>query len=112
MKLGNGNEIKFLDTYGTTTAFLLILDGEPTMRIYCDMADPEKVIKIADSYGNRVLTTKGRFTVKTKLTEDADGAPLGAEERVDRISVYKYILPRVPVMLGRLIRTACPNCND
>jgi hypothetical protein len=107
MKLDSiGNEIKFDATYGTTAAFVLILDGEPTMRIYCDMADTEKTIKIADADGNHVLETKGRFTTYTKLLEDGDGGPLGTEVRVDRKSVYGYILPRLHVMLGRLLRAA------
>lgn len=107
MKLGHSNdEIKYEGTYGTAARFILILDGEETMAIQCDMADPARVIKVATVDGAHVLETKGRFTMKTKLTEDADGLPLGAEERVDRISVYRYILPRIHVMLGRLLREA------
>jgi hypothetical protein len=79
------------------------------MQILCDMADPEKAIRIARAgVDSEALTqtTKGRFTIYTKLLEDADGAPLGTEERVDRKSVYGYIVPRLHVMLGRLLRAA------
>lgn len=107
MKLGHTNdEIKYDNTYGTVARFVLLLDGEVTMAIQCDMADPEKVIKVLDPTGSHCLTTNGRFTLKTKLTEDADGMPTGAEQRVDRNGVYRYILPRMHVMLGRLLRAA------
>jgi hypothetical protein len=108
MKLGHTNdEIKFDGvTAEGATRFLLILDGEPTMRILCVHADPEKTIHIGRADGTNYQATKGRFKMVTKLTEDADGLPLGAEERVDRISVYGYILPRVHVMLGRLLRAS------
>ena len=106
MKLAHNAEIKFDATYGTTTRFVLILDGEHTMSINCDMADSDKAIHIVHPNGDFALATKGRFTTYTKLLEDADGTPLGAEERVDRKSVYGYILPRLHVMLGRLLRAA------
>lgn len=107
MKLGNAyDEIKYDATIGTITRFVVILDGEHTMTIQCDQADPERVITILDADGNVALPTKGRFTTYAKLLEDADGMPLGTEERVDRKSVYGYILPRLHVMLGRLLRAA------
>jgi hypothetical protein len=109
MKLAHGTEIKFDSTTGTITHFVVILDGEPTIDILCDMADTEKVIRIARhiTHGGGLLQdTRGRFTTYTKLLEDVDGAPMGTEERVDRKSVYRYILPRLHIMLGRLLRAA------
>jgi hypothetical protein len=106
MKLSHGTEIKFLTTQGTVTYFGMTLDGEETMRIACDLADPERVIHISTAKGSISQPTKGRFTTYTKLLEDVDGLPVGTEERVDRKSVYGYILPRLHVMLGRLLRAA------
>lgn len=107
MKLGNGNEIKFLDTTGKITRFTLVLEGQETLHITCDVTDPEKVIHVA-SAANPSLTmaTKGHFVTTAKLLEDADGMPLGTEIRVDRKSVYAYILPRLHTLLGRLLRAA------
>jgi len=108
MKLGHTNdEIKYDETDGTVAWYVLILDGEPTMYITCDTADSEKVIRIqrfetsADS-----LATLGRFTTKTHLLQDVDGNPLGAETRVDEKSVYTYVIPRLHVLLGRLLRAS------
>jgi len=108
MKLGHTNdEIKFDSTEGTLTRFVVVLDGEPTMMVLCDRADAEKVIRIRPvGNGAGVQDTKGHFTVYTKLTEDLDGMPTGAEDRVDRKSVYAYVLPRLHVLLGRLLRAA------
>lgn len=101
------NEIKYAETDGTATRFVLILDGEPTMHIVCDMADADRIIYIAAASNlANVQATKGRFELTSKLTEDADGMPLGAEQRVDRTSVYKYVIPRLHVLLGRLLRAA------
>lgn len=109
MKLGHTNdEIKFDGIInGSHSLFLVVLDGEPTMHIVCDSADETRTIYIRP-YGNpgKTLATKGRFEMKTKLTEDSDGLPLGAEVRVDRLSVYRYVLPRLHVLLGRLLRAA------
>lgn len=112
MKLGHKDEIKFDAVYGTTTRFVLILDGEHTMTVQCDQADTDRVITILDANGDRAQATKGRFITYTKLLEGPDGSPLGTETRVDPKSVYAYVLPRLHVLLGRLLRTACPNCND
>lgn len=106
MKLGHGNEIKFELAYETKTSYVVILDGEPTMNIVCDSADPDKVIKLVSRDGNHVVSTKGRFEMTVKMTEDADGAPLGVEPRVDSKSVYKYVAPRTHSLLGRLLRAA------
>lgn len=110
MKLGHDNEIKFDETVGTVTRFVLVLDGEPTMHILCDSSDPERVIRIARVAGpgsSAILQdTKGRFTTYTKLLEDPDGSPLGTEARVDSKSVYRYVLPRLQTLLGRLLRAA------
>jgi len=108
MKLGHSNdEIKYDATYGTSARYLVILDGEPTMAIYCDSADAAHVIKIADIDGNHVLATKGTFTTTTDLLTDNDGMPLGVgEARVDEKSVYTYVVPRLHVLLGRLLRAA------
>lgn len=109
MKLGHTNdEIKYDSTTGTVTKFVVVLDGEPTMEILCDTADEARTIRIqrAGRLVPDTQDTKGRFTTYTKLLEDADGMPLGTENRVDRKSVYVYILPRLHVMLGRLLRAA------
>jgi hypothetical protein len=114
MKLGNPNdEIKFDANYGTVARYVVTLDGVPTLAIQCDTADKDRVIKVLDADGTRCLTTKGRWSLKTKLTEDADGLPLGTETYVDRKSVYGYVLPRLHVLLGRLLRTPveCANCG-
>jgi len=110
MKLGHTNdEIKFDGVVkGSHALYLLILDGEPTMHIVCDAADETRTIYIRP-YGNtaKTLATKGRFEMKSEILEDADGAPLGVgEPRVDEISVYKYVIPRLAVLLGRLLRAA------
>jgi len=107
MKLGHTNdEIKYAETEGTVTRFVVILDGEQTLDIICDLADTERTIRVrtANRWETDTQDTKGRFTTYTKLLEDADGMPLGTEERVDRKSVYLYVLPRLHVLLGRLLR--------
>lgn len=108
MKLGHTNdEIKFDGTFSTVARYLVILDGEPTMRILCDAADPDMVIKIVRVDGGVPQDTKGRFEMKADILEDADGEPLGVgEPRVDEISVYKYAVPRLATLLGRLLRAA------
>lgn len=108
MKLGHTNdEIKYVETVGTTAIYLLILDGEPTMQVICDMVDAECTIRIAGPGAIAgTLPTLGRFTTITKLLEGPDGAPLGAETRVDEKSVYTYVIPRLHVLLGRLLRAA------
>jgi hypothetical protein len=111
MKLGNGNEIKHLDTTGKITRFALILEGEETLHITCDVTDKEQVIHVSSAaHPALTMATKGRFTTTAKFMEDADGAPLGTEIRVDRKSVYAYVLPRVPLLMGRLLRQPCPDC--
>jgi hypothetical protein len=111
MKLGHDNEIKYDETVGTVTHFCLILDGEPTMAILCDTADPEKIIRVRPMGASQsVQDTKGRFTTYVKMLEDADGAPLGTETRVDRKSVYGYVLPRAATLLGRLLRAEMNPC--
>jgi hypothetical protein len=115
MKLGNPkDEIKFDANYGTVARYVVILDGEVTMVIQCDTADKDRVITILDVDGYRSLPTKGRFNTKTKILEDAEGAPLGTETYVDRKTVYGYVLPRLHVLLGRLLRTPveCGNCGS
>jgi hypothetical protein len=108
MKLGHtADEIKYDETTGTVARYVLILDGEPTMYITCDTADSEKVIRIQRFKTSAdVLPTLGRFTTKTELLADADGMPLGTETRVDEKSVYTYVIPRLHVLLGRLLRAA------
>lgn len=107
MKLGHSNdEIKFDDVYGTVARYVVILDGEHTMTIQCDSADPEKIIKILSPNGDICQGTAGRFTMTTELLEDPDGMPLGTSERVNEKSVYSYVLPRLYVLLGRLLRAA------
>lgn len=107
MDLGHGNSITFDGTFDTVTRYVLTVEGEPTMHIFCDSADPEKAIHInrVGATGHR-MATKGRFEMTVKMTEDADGTPLGVEPRVDSKSVYKYVLPRMILLLGRLVRAA------
>lgn len=100
------NEIKYDATYGTVARYVLILDGEITMAIQCDSADPNSVIKVIDPTGTHCLETLGRFKMAEIITENADGSPLGVEKRVDEKSVYAYVLPRMHVLLGRLLREA------
>ncbi len=108
MKLGHSaDEIKYDETVGTVAHYSVILDGAPTMTILCDSADPEKVIRIrrvGTSAG--ALATAGRFTMAQIFLEGPDGSPLGMEERVDEKSVYTYVIPRLHVLLGRLLRAA------
>jgi hypothetical protein len=108
MKLGHTNdEIKYVETVGTTAIYLLVLDGEPTMQIVCNTADADKTIRIARAGATAgTLPTKGQFATKTELLTDADGGPLGTETRVDEKSVYTYVVPRLHVLLGRLLRAA------
>lgn len=109
MKLGHSaDEIKYVETNGTIACYLVILDGEPTMSIVCDTTDPEKIIRIrtVGPSGHGAQNTAGRFTMATELLEDPDGLPLGTSERVDEKSVYTYVVPRLHVLLGRLLRAA------
>lgn len=106
MKLGNGNEIRYDQTSNGVTQYTLVIDGEPTMLVTCNAADPDRVIKVATIGGAHVVATKGRFEMAEKLTEDSDGAPLGVETRVDKHSVYRYILPRAARLMARLLREA------
>lgn len=109
MKLGHSaDEIKYDATDGTVARYVVLLDGEPTMIIACDSADPEKVIRIrtVGANGKGAQDTAGRFTMKTELLEDPDGMPLGTSEQVNEKSVYTYVVPRLHVLLGRLLRAA------
>lgn len=108
MKLGHSaDEIKYDATHGTIARYVVILDGEPTMQILCDSADASKTIIVAKAYTTAgALTTLGRFAMADVITEDADGMPLGVESRVDEKSVYTYVIPRLHVLLGRLLRAA------
>jgi hypothetical protein len=111
MKLGHSaDEIKYDETVGTIARYVVLLDGEPTMTVLCDSSDPEKVIRIARVAGpgsSAILQdTAGRFTMTTELLEDPDGNPLGTSGRVSGKSVYTYVVPRLHVLLGRLLRAA------
>jgi hypothetical protein len=110
MKLGHTNdEIKFSHTVGTVARYVVILDGEPTMHIFCDLVDETRTITIAPAKGNGggEQATKGTFTTTVDLLTDGDGMPLGvAKPRVDEKSVYAYVVPRLHVLLGRLLRAA------
>ncbi len=106
MKLGHGNEIKFVNIIEGVTYFMVVLDGEDTMRIACDPTYEPHVIWVSTTDGKISTATKGRFETTAKLLEDAEGAPLGAEVRVDSASVYRYANPRLASLLGRLLRAA------
>ena len=108
MKLGHSaDEIKYDETTGGVARYVLILDGLPTMHILCDAANPQRNIHIAPVGAPSMMqVTNGKFEVTTKLLEGPDGAPLGTETRVDEKSVYTYVIPRLHVLLGRLLRAA------
>jgi len=108
MKLGHSaDEIKYDTTHGTIARYVVILDGEETMQILCDSTDASKTIIVAPAKSTlNAQPTAGRFTMKTELLEDADGMPLGTSEQVNEKSVYTYVLPRLHVLLGRLLRAA------
>lgn len=116
MKLGHSaDEIKYDATSGTVARYVVILENETVMSIFCDAADPEKAIRITRADGSAPQSTAGRFTMATELLEDADGMPLGTSEQVNAKSVYTYVVPRLHVLLGRLLRAAtsgpCANGN-
>lgn len=108
MKLGHSHdEIKYDTTIGPIARYVVSLDGQPTMHILCNMDDPEKVILIARVGDVGEQKTAGRFTTVTELIEDSEGMPAGVgAERVDEKSVYTYVVPRLTVLLGRLLRAA------
>jgi hypothetical protein len=108
MNLGHANdEIKYDETIAGIARYVVILDGEPTMYVLCDSSDADKTIVVSRPGDlNLALSTKGQFSVITKLLEGPDGAPLGTETRVDEKSVYAYVVPRLHVLLGRLLRAA------
>lgn len=107
MQLGHSaDEIKYEKTFLGVAVYLVILDGEPTMRILCNPAGTELVIRIASMSSEVSMDTNGRFKMIEVFTEDADGMPLGVEKRVDEKSVYTYVVPRLHVLLGRLLRAA------
>lgn len=111
MKLGHtADEIRYDNTFGTVARYVVILDSEPTMYILCDSTDPEKVIRIGRHNGSvtadKTQSTAGRFTMTETFLEGPGGEPLGMESRVDEKSVYTYIVPRLHVLLGRLLRAA------
>lgn len=107
MQLGHSaDEIKYLDTIVDTNIarYRVTLDGEPTMDILCDGDDTEKIIRIVQVGGFHAHDTNGRFTMTTDLLEGPDGMPLAVNERVNEKSVYTYVIPRLHVLLGRLLR--------
>lgn len=110
MKLGHANdEIKYDTTDGDTARYVLILDGEPTMHILCSThaSNPDRKIFIAPVGSlEKAMATNGQFALTTALLEGPDGMPLGTETRVDEKSVYTYVVPRLHVLLGRLLRAA------
>lgn len=117
MDLGHGNSINFAETTNGVTYYLVEIEGEPTMRIACSAIDPERVIHVSTANGAVSLPTKGHFEMTVKMTEDSDGMPLGVEPRVNSKTVYKYVLPRIHLLLGRLLRAttnpcAGGNCSD
>jgi hypothetical protein len=110
MKLGHSaDEIKYDSTTGTVARHLVVLEGKPVMDILCDTADPQSIIRIQRS-GRLVPDTQdtaGRFAITTEILEDADGAPLGVSPaRVNEVSVYTYVVPRLHVLLARLLNAA------
>lgn len=107
MKLGHSaDEIKYDATSGTIARYVVILENETVMSIFCDAADPEKVIRVTRADGSGPQSTAGRFTMATELLEDPDGMPIGTSDRVDEKSVYTYVVPRLHVLLARLLRAA------
>lgn len=112
MKLGHGSEIAYTGTTNTLVTFTLVLEGQPTLTITCDTADTTRTIHVGSAtHPGLTMATKGRFEMKDKLTEDSEGMPLGVETRVDSHSVYRYVIGRLPLLLGRLLRLPCPDCE-
>lgn len=104
MKLGHElDEITYKETLGDTTVFVVRLEGKDAMRILCPESDPEKKIFIAKADGTGAQPTAGRFAMENGFLEDADGMPVGMSQRVSSQSVYTYIVPRLHIMLARLL---------
>lgn len=107
MKLGHpADEIKHETTEGTLSIYAVILEGHHVMSITCDTADTDRVIRIARPHDTGTLETAGRFLLRTDLAEDSDGMPLGTVTTVDEKSVLTYVVPRLHILLGRLLRAS------
>lgn len=109
MKLGHKSQIHYLTDLGTVSIYEVELEGRPVMRVTADLWDPNRAIMIAKADGTGVQKTEGQFLVKTEgqqLIEDADGNPAGVvpgTTRVSAISIYEFVLPRLPFLLARLL---------
>lgn len=107
MKLGHSaDEIRYDSTEGTVARYVVTLENEPVMVILCDAADPKRTIRIARTQDSGIQNTGGQFTMVAELHEGSDGMPLGVTERVAEQSVYTYVIPRLHILLARLLRAA------
>jgi hypothetical protein len=104
MKLGHElDEITYLETLGDTTVFIVRLEGRDAMRLLCPESDPEKKIFIAKADGTGAQPTRGQFQMEADFLETPDGEPAGMSQRVSSRSVYTYVVPRLHVLLSRLL---------
>lgn len=106
MKLGHElDEIRFagMTEDGRTAQYQVALEGRPVMLILCEENDPEHQIRIAKPDGTAVQVTKGVFAWYDALVEDADGNPVGTVRQVNYKSVYAYVIPRLHILIARLL---------
>jgi hypothetical protein len=108
MKLdADNNEIKYVGTDASVAKYLLVLDGEPTMQILCDYSNKDQRILIAPVGAiSMAQATKGQFTLTPDVYQNGNDEVTDVVLRVDEKSVYTYIVPRMHVLLGRLLRAA------
>lgn len=105
MKLGHeADEIKYVGTVGTVARYAVILEGDVVMAILCDSADAERTIRI--SHKDNVQDTAGRFELTTDFKEGPNGELLDVAVRVNEKSVYSYAIPRLHILLARLLKAA------
>lgn len=103
------DKIYFSETAGTTSIYLVEVEGRPVMRILANTSDPNQRIAITRADGTGFQWTTGQFQMKTEgeqLIEDADGNPVGVlagQQRVSGVSVYTYVVPRMVRLIARLL---------
>lgn len=104
MKLGHSlDEITYAGQINGVDTYAVTLEGRPVMIVLCDHQDADRRILIANADGTATQATKGVWTWYDKLVEDADGSPVGTLRQVDYKSVYAYVVPRLHVLIARLL---------
>lgn len=106
MQLGHPlDEITYsgLSQDGSVDTYTVSLEGRPTMLVVCDHFDSKHRIRIAKPDGSGAQVTNGVWTWYDKLVEDADGSPVGTLRQVDYKSVYTYVVPRLHILIARLL---------